>query len=208
MTCVNRRKGMSEELVSKSKSARHPWDQREDEHAKFYALFLAFRAVGVTRTIKRVAEQAGVPEGKVARVAARFAWSFRADQWDAWVMRHRSKAAEQRMLREIKVESGTISDLTQMARILARRALRSIRQDKGKALTPQGAAVLADIVVKLSRLQRGEVTSRREVVAKDARARIGEKLERMAKILDGKFAPDNPAPAAGSSDSKADGPVH
>lgn len=177
---------MSNELVSKTK-AHHPWDQREDEHAKFYALFLAFRAVGVTRTIKKVAEQAGVSEVKVARVAARFAWSFRADQWDAWVMRHRSKAAEQRMLREIKVESKTISDLTHMAQILSKRALKAVKTDKTKELTPQGAAILADIVVKLSRLQRGEVTSRRETVARDARARIGEKLERMAKILDAKF---------------------
>ena len=197
---------MSDSEVGPKKQSRQPWEQREDEHAKFYSLFLAFRSIGVTRTVRKVAEQAGLDERKVSRVAARFAWSFRADQYDAWVMRHRSKAAEQRLLREIKVESATISDLTQTARILARRALKAVRRDKDKELTPQGAAVLADIVVKLSRLQRGEVTSRRETVAKDARARIGEKLERMAKILDTKFAA--PVSDAKPAEAKTEGAVH
>lgn len=159
------------------------WDIRPDEPPKAYAAFLVYRSMGVSRTLEKAAEQLGVKPTTVSKLSIAFAWVHRADQWDAWALRQRSHSAEVRVLREAQLEANTISDLIRMTRILAKRTMLQVVQNRNVLLTPQGAATLADIVVKLSRLQRGEVTDRRENVAKAARERVSEKLDRVSKAL-------------------------
>jgi len=165
------------------KSYRAPWDQQVDEPAKAYAAFLVYRGLGVGRTIKAVAQRYNVAERNIYAISSRFAWSFRADQWDAWALRHRSKAAEKRLLREADMESKTVNDALKMTRILVRRSLAKVRTDAKLLLTPSAAASLADTVVKLARLQRGEATSRSETMSRETREKLTQRIERVAKAL-------------------------
>lgn len=164
-----------------------PWAQRPEEPARAYQLFEAFRDMGSGRTIAALAKAIHVREDTMRKIAARFAWTFRADQWDAWAASARNRAAEARQLKEIDMEGKIVSDALVLARLVVGDALRAVRKDLSnknmKSLTPAGAAQLADTVVKLARLQRGEVTDRREMVAKTARERMTAKLARMAEVL-------------------------
>lgn len=159
------------------------WDALEHEPPKAYALFLLYRSMGVSRTIKAVAAKLGYSEKKVRKVADAYNWTFRADQWDAWALKYKSKAKEARVMREAQVEARTVADVLKMSRILARRALKSVLKTKEFSLTPQGAATLADLAVKLARLERGEVTSRSGVEMKRVREDLKDKLEQLAEDL-------------------------
>jgi len=163
---------------------RKAWDQQEGESARAYALFLTYRGMGVARTVASFAREQGIKPETAQAVSSRFGWVFRADQWDAWALRARSRAQERRLLREAQIEARTVTDVVRTARILARRALVRVRRDKGFGLTPTGAAQLADLAVKLSRLDRGEATGRVESVTKRAREGVREKIERVARIVE------------------------
>jgi hypothetical protein len=159
------------------------WDRLADEPPKAYALFLLYRSLGIGRTIKEIAAKIERSQQKVQVIANRYNWVFRADQWDAWALNYRSKAQEVRLMREAQVEARTVTDVLKMSRILARRALKGVKGNKAFALTPTGAAQLADLAVKLARLQRGEATSRSENVTRKVRDDLKEKLEQMAHDL-------------------------
>lgn len=166
-----------------SRKAVHPWDQLDGEPAKAYSLFLKYRELGIERTLKKAAEITGYAEGTVEQLSAHFKWIHRADQWDEWSLRIKSQAAEARVVKEADLEAKTVSDLVKMTRVLVARVKKKVMDDKALQPTVSGVAALADTVVKLSRLQRGEVTDRRETVAKQARERVGKKIERAAKMI-------------------------
>jgi hypothetical protein len=159
------------------------WDMKPDEPAKAYSAFMLYRSLGVGRKLADAAERLHVRVYVLEKLSQRFSWAFRADQWDAWALRQRSHSAEKRVLREAELEARTISDLVRMTRILTKRTMLNVIRTKAASLTPQGVATLADIVVKLSRLQRGEPTDRRENIARSARERVREKLDTVAKTL-------------------------
>lgn len=162
-----------------------PWDQRADEPAKAYALFLVYKNLGIGRSLAQVAKRSGARESTLAKLSVRLNWGFRADQWDAFALRHRAKAAEKRVVAEAELEARTVQDLVVATRILVKRALRRVKTDRTVIPTMRAAADLADVVIKLSRLSRGEATSRHESTTKDARARVGDKLDQIARALEG-----------------------
>lgn len=166
-----------------SSQGKRAWDRLEDEPPKVYALFLLYRSIGVGRSIKEIAQKIGRSKTKVQVIANKFNWVHRADQWDAWALHYRSKAKEQQLMREAQIEAKTVADVLKMSRILARRTLKQVKGDATFTLTPQGAATLADLAVKLARLERGEVTSRSGVEMKRVRDDLKEKLEDIAKDL-------------------------
>lgn len=163
--------------------SRKAWEMMEGEPPKAYALFLLYRSMGVGRTVAEVATKIQRPKRKIQLIANRYNWVFRADQWDAWALRYKSKAQEQRLMREAQVEARTVTDVLKAARILARRTLKKLKRDKNFILTPMGAAQLADLAVKLARLERGDVTSRSESVTSKVREDLKDKLEQMARDL-------------------------
>lgn len=195
---------MGDEQVRSHKRGRRAWDIREGEPAKAYAYFLIYRQLGVSRSLKKVAEQTGSKENSLAKVSGMFDWKARAEAFDVWSLQQRSHSGEQRVLREAALEANTVTDLVKMTRVLVRRTLREVHSNKGVKLTPQGAAVLGDIVVKLSRLARGESTDRRESIALSARQRVTEKLDKVARALK-----DTVAAQTKADDAKAGEPhVH
>ncbi len=62
---------------------RQPWDLWPGEGPKSYAGFIAYRNLGPDRSLPKVARILHVSGRLVGGWSAKFAWGFRAEQWDA-----------------------------------------------------------------------------------------------------------------------------
>jgi hypothetical protein len=62
---------------------REPWDRQPEESAKKHHQFLAYRDIGLTRTLTEAAEKLTLAYGHVRNIASRYLWQERVDAWDA-----------------------------------------------------------------------------------------------------------------------------
>jgi hypothetical protein len=65
-----------------SLSQKEVWERLEDESTKAYTLFIAFRDMGVERTVDKAAEQCGKSHSHAQQLSAKYHWRERAAAWD------------------------------------------------------------------------------------------------------------------------------
>lgn len=159
-----------------------PWDRQPGEPKGAYQYFCVYRDLGMKRTIQRAAEKCEVQVSYLTNLSAGWKWVHRADQWDAEQERERTRVARQKMALQARLEAGAVDDLIKAARIAARRLLVAVASER-IVLPPKTTMEPVDTAVKLKRLVAGEVIGSQEIVAKSARERLTEKMERMAQIL-------------------------
>lgn len=184
-----------------------PWERRDDEPAKVYEAFLAYKGVGVSRTLKATAEKTGFSTSILSEWSKGYAWEFRVDQWDGYTQALRARAQEKRAEREAQLEAKTVSNLVRSAAILSQRMLKGILADKSYSAGVQTTRELASDAIRLSRMVRGEVTDRQELVVQDARKMLAERMQRLADATKRSAPPRKPhvlpSEEEGDDDGKA-----
>lgn len=135
---------------------RQPWDRRQDETPKNYQTFLAYRDMGVRRSLRSLSAQLNPKPGYVRVLnewSSRYDWVDRASAWD--VEQEQEFAAEQgeqvRDMRRRHAVWGTIA---------INKAGEKLRNINPAKLTVREAVMLLDIGVRIERLSRGEASDR------------------------------------------------
>jgi hypothetical protein len=59
-----------------------PWERRDNETAKAFAAFTAYRDLGAQRSLAKVGDKLGKSEALMERWSARHEWVMRAQAWD------------------------------------------------------------------------------------------------------------------------------
>ena len=170
-----------------------PWDRQPGEPPKAYSQFIAYRDLGRTRTVKRVAETLKRSRQHLAQVAYKNDWVERAAAWD--------RAQDDEFLK------WTAQERLEMARAHARianafmgKVVSRLQGLDASTLSPADLVRFADLAVKVQRLalgqhadgpDSGEQPSSLELLSEeDRRARLAAlKAEIDARLSAGR-APD------------------
>ena len=135
----------------KQPQAKHPWDRRRDETPRAYALFVQYRDMGPTRSLRKlVAENdSGTKLTQIGTYSARHDWPGRAGVWDEQLERERAVEAIH-YAREMAHQHIAVA---KAALLKAGQRLQTIDSTK---LTIREAVMLAEFAVKTERAARDE----------------------------------------------------
>lgn len=184
---------------------RTPWERRFGETRKAYAGFVAYRDMGIDRSLAKVSRELGKSTALLSRWSARDDWVSRAHAWDD--EQHRIKDAAQL---QAAVEMGERH--ARSAEVLLGKALQGLQTIEAKDIGPRDAAYMMDVSVKIERLSRGQPNERVELVGllvtplvqqliavfvecndieeRDARAtQFAERADQVVEAIVGRFLP-------------------
>lgn len=173
-------------------AGRLPWERQYGEGRKPFAYFSDYRDMGVSRTIRKVAQGRNKALSWLALCSSRWSWVERAESWDAYQDRE-SRIAEIASIREMNERQVGLAKLLQ-AKLLV--ALRGMDADK---LTPAAIAQWLEVSVKVERLASGQATERTAGVAEETpedreflRRVLGDPkaMDLVDQLLDGPSEPD------------------
>lgn len=148
-------------------ASTRPWERMAREGDSAWALFQAYRDLGwpnglgggfKVRTVRALAEMAGMNEDHIGQVSRSFHWAQRAGAWDREVCRRRDEAglSEVQRIRARQVtrlaKLHTLMDL-ELDKMLARASDPDLPQ-----LSASDMAKMAEFVTKYERLLAGEST--------------------------------------------------
>lgn len=90
------------------------WERQPGETPKKYAQFLAYRDLGLTRTLTEAAEKLTLAYGHVRNLASWYRWQERADAWDAHQARLYVATLEEERRRAAKSDATILRAMTGM----------------------------------------------------------------------------------------------
>jgi len=128
---------------------REPWERQPGETPKQYARFLAYRDLGVVRTLKKCVEtqtKSGDPISyRTAQQASwRFGWPVRAEAWD------RAQAEQdQAELREARRQM--VSGHRRVASVLLGKAVAALRDLDPRAMKPAEVVQMVRLATDIER---------------------------------------------------------
>lgn len=139
---------------------RQPWDRQPKETTPAWEAFVAYRDMGATRSVTKVARTLDKSRTLIGRWSSSNSWPIRAAAWDSeedrlWQLElrvQRRKSAQ----RNINLAHGTMVAVGQ--------AVHRMAQNPSE-IGPTDAARLMDSASKLERLALGEPTDRLAVTA-------------------------------------------
>lgn len=156
-------------MVDKAK----PWERQKDETTKQFEAFQIYRDMGVSRSIRAVAEQLEKSETLIGRWSSKNDWVERCEAWDM----EQDRVAREAQKKEIVKMRKKHADLAQAMLVKAALALKSIPVEEIKA---SDVSRMVETGSKLERLSRGDVG---EVIEE----RDGGKVESVVSF----YIPDN-----------------
>jgi hypothetical protein len=135
-----------------SVDALQPWDKRQSENPRAFQMFVMYRDMGPTRSLRKLAEDPATLMAfrQIAIYSSQHNWVDRAAAWDA----------ENDRIRQIEHREGvkrTAQDHVNMGRMAWTKALtriRSLTEDDIKKWTPREIMALGEFGMRLERLGR------------------------------------------------------
>ncbi|WP_225846910.1 hypothetical protein [Streptomyces sp. HPF1205] len=91
-----------------------PWERQPRETPKRHARFLAFRDLGLTRTLAKAAEQLALSYSHVRALAAEYRWQDRAAAWDTHQQRQYTAEMEEERRRAARDDAKILRIMTGM----------------------------------------------------------------------------------------------
>jgi len=144
-----------------------PWERMDREHDSAWALFMAYRDSGYPdgiggklrpRTVRAIAEMAGMNEEYVGEVSRGFHWVQRAGAWDREVDRRKTRED----LREVDLirrrMNRRVEKLSTLLEMEIDKALARATDPDMAQMTPKDIVATAEFVTKIERLMAGEST--------------------------------------------------
>lgn len=154
---------MSDKEDSEAPMSDNLWDRRPAEPDKAWAAFVVYRNLGAAiRTVAKVAEIHGKSTRNYEEMAQNWDWSERCRAYDVHQDKLVQKADADAVIemRKRQIQLGKLFQA--LSATVAKKLLEAERLSKKTKLSPRDAAALADIGVKLERLNSGEATDRVE----------------------------------------------
>ncbi len=187
------------------------WDIRKDENPRFYQLFMTYAKLPMDRrNLRELARVTKLSYDHLAALSARFKWTSRADQREAWIFKQKERAEERAIVSRAEQEAQTVWALGDASLILAQRFLEKVKSTpktipvldrKGEPVmdTTTGLAKtrenpewvlsagsiveLVESSIKLARLIRDEPGSIDELGRRRARDEMLARLQKIAEDL-------------------------
>ncbi|MET8609789.1 hypothetical protein [Streptomyces misionensis] len=91
-----------------------PWERQPGETPKRHSRFLAFRDLGLTRTLAKASDQLALSYSHVRALAAEFRWQDRAAAWDAHQQRQYTAELEEERRRAAREDVKVLRIMTGM----------------------------------------------------------------------------------------------
>ncbi|MFP3153114.1 hypothetical protein LQZ18_01525 [Lachnospiraceae bacterium ZAX-1] len=145
---------MASKNITKNK-VPEPWERQEEEGARAFQAFVAYRDMGASRNLKKVAEKCNKTIYIINRWSSEHKWGRRSLAWDD----------EQDRLARAALAKGRTAMLKNHADIATAMLVKALKGLKGlpeKDLNARDITSMVDIASKLERLSRGEATERVE----------------------------------------------
>ena len=137
-----------------------PWERQPDEPEQAYSMFLAYRDMGPSRTIRKVAHDLGIAPAASGQLCTRHNWAERCRAWDAHVQRIYDTEIEAQVRAEGERRGKALAALLGVSV----EALQQLRESMPE-LVPQGKVSLGQIAqaIKVAcegqRLEAGQTTA-------------------------------------------------
>jgi hypothetical protein len=136
-----------------------PWDRQPQESHKAFAAFVIYRNLAGDRTYQEVAQMLRCSGSNVRRWAAKWAWNFRAHEWDTYqdqkaqeaLIRERVRMAERQAQNGMTMQSIAAAE---MERLLS--SLEASKLGKRRGLSASEIAKFMEIGSRIERSARGE----------------------------------------------------
>lgn len=94
--------------------ALDPWERQPGETPKRHARFLAFRDLGLTRTLAKASDQLALSYSHVRALAAQYRWQDRAAAWDTHQQRQYTAEMEEERRRSARDDAKILRIMTGM----------------------------------------------------------------------------------------------
>ncbi|WP_228980152.1 hypothetical protein [Streptomyces sp. DH12] len=130
-----------------------PWERQPRETPKRHARFLAFRDLGLTRTLAKAADELALSYSHVRAMAAEYRWHDRASAWDAHQQRQYAAEMEEERRRAAREDVRVLRIMTGMIG----QALPNVQQQAAD-MTLAEFTRFVDITLKWRRTLFGDPT--------------------------------------------------
>lgn len=91
-----------------------PWERQPGETPKRHARFLAFRDIGLTRTLAKASDELALSYSHVRALAAQYRWQDRAAAWDAHQQRQYTAELEEERRKAARDDAKILRIMTGM----------------------------------------------------------------------------------------------
>jgi hypothetical protein len=135
-----------------------PWDRQEDEPPKAFAAFRQYLDLGVTRSLRKLADSTERVAGwsTLSDWSARFHWVERARQWEEEQGRIEVLEMGEKVREMRRAHAG-------IGTMLIAKAARRLNEIEPADLSPREALAMIELGSKLERQARGEPDQRIQV---------------------------------------------
>lgn len=176
---------------------RKPWDRQDGESSAAFESFIAYRDLGLKRTLSQAAEVVGKTRGGLCKLSTEWGWVERCAAYDRKADQHRTRAhlseIEKMHARHIRLATRLQDvaglELERLERRIRKKLKLRAGDDKGDVTGANDISKTTVRAVGIERLARGEATERVETTV-DLSALSVEELKELkrlrAKITEGK----------------------
>lgn len=142
-----------------SQGLKSAWDRQPQESHKAFAAFIIYRNLAGDRTYQEVAQMLRCSGSNIRRWAAKWAWNFRAREWDIYQdqkaqeaqIRERVRMAERQAQTGMTMQSIAAAEMGRL-----RSSLEASEPGKRRELSASEIAKFMEIGSKIERSARGE----------------------------------------------------
>lgn len=133
-----------------AEKAIQPWELQEGETTKQFEAFCAYRDLGKTRSLQKVAEQLSKSETLIKRWSAKNKWVERVAEWE----NEQDRLIRVELTRDIGEMRKRHADIAKAMLVKASKAMLRLPDDEIKATD---ISRMVDVASKLERISRGDV---------------------------------------------------
>jgi hypothetical protein len=133
-----------------------PFERQRGESGQAFGAFAAYRDLGPTRTVRRVAQELSKSVTLISRWSSKWRWVERVIAWDNRVDAEAREAvlAEVRAMHTRHAAAG---------RLALEKVMEALEQMEPATMTPRDIARVGDVFVRMERFARGEAETRVQV---------------------------------------------
>jgi len=165
---------------------KHEWDRQSGESSKAYAHFCLYRDMGVSRSLRQMANVPGCTAvvRQLNRWSSRWKWVERCQEYEDH-LEYQDRLQQEKERREMRKRHAKMAILAQNIAVEGLKNLLTKVQGGEQGVAPADLTRLLEVGVKVERLSRGEPTDSHEVSGPSGgpvKLDLGETLKRIDEV--------------------------